>query len=490
MAVTQQRHFWKRIAVTVLLSVCLFFISSYQSRADQLPADSLVALSEIKKDLNEDGIPDLQGEKVTVAGIANIGTGLLHEKYMQIFVQQDGYGLSLYSNSFDEEVNAGDSVVATGVVQQYYGLTEVNVESYEVYSGKQAVPVPVALSDAAKNPSKHEGMLTEGEGIIINKGTRFNGKYITLIPTASPEDSLMVYVSNFHSEYRDFDFDILGIGDEVEVKGVLSLYNPDNASGNFYKLFLRVPDDLTYQGVPNFYMKWGIGGILAILVLVLAGFLLFRKQVGKRTFKIMRSLKQKEVLLQEIHHRVKNNLAIISGLIELQMDTTEDENAREVLRDSQARIQSMAMVHEKLYNSASLSDITMDFYIQELVDAIAKTFQNKEHVTIEYNLADINLTVDKVVPCGLLVNEIVVNAFKHAFNEGRKGILSIQMQEANGEVTLVISDNGPGLPDDFDMEQGSSLGMMLIKTFADQLQADVSIDNNEEGTSFSLTFRK
>lgn len=467
----------------VLLAGCV------QVSASSVEPDSLYSLSEIYKDLDADEKSDLMGERVTVSGIATVGTGLLHENYLQVFIQQDDAGLSLYSNSFDEEIAPGDSVVATGVMQDYYGLTEINVEQYEVHEADISKPNPVKLDEVYSDPAQFESMLVEGEALVVDKGSRFNGKYLTVQDADQPEDSLMVYVSNFHSKYDDFNFDRIQKGDEINVSGILSIYSPDKGNDQTHKIFLRTSEDLSYESIPNVYIQWGIWSFLALFVIAVFGFFVFKKQVSKRTFSIKRSLKQKEMLLQEVHHRVKNNLAIISGLIEMQIYTTEDEQARQVLRDSQTRIRSMAMVHEKLYSSENLSDVEMDYYIKELVDTIAETFQNNVAVSIEYDLDAITLSTDKSVPCGLLINEIVVNAFKHAFSSVNEGKLLVSLKEQDQWISIQISDNGPGIPKDVDLND-DSLGMMLIKTFTQQLNGEIDITSNGTGTTFSLVFEK
>jgi len=198
-------------------------------------------------------------------------------------------------------------------------------------------------------------------------------------------------------------------------------------------------------------------------------------------------LDEKEVLLREIHHRVKNNLSIVSGLIELQLDGTENERARRVLKDSQSRIYSMAMIHEKLYETKSLSGIRLDNYLRELVEAIHDTFEYSDSVGLQFDMDSASLDIDKVVPCGLLINELVVNAFKHAFKDNEHGILKIGLKNQEGTLELTVSDNGRGLPEDFTLESTDSLGGMLISTFSAQLEAKTEIESGN-GATFKFTF--
>jgi len=204
--------------------------------------------------------------------------------------------------------------------------------------------------------------------------------------------------------------------------------------------------------------------------------------------KIKESLKEKEILLAEIHHRVKNNLAVITGLLELQVQNTDNDEAKMVLRDSQLRINSMALIHEKLYQSDNLSLIQFGKYIGELIDVIADSHITKEKpIEIDIESDPIEFTITQAIPCGLLMNEIVTNALKHAFEGRNSGKISISLKKEEDVIQLVISDNGIGLPDNFEEMKVKSLGMTLIYTLASQLNADMNIESGE-GTVYRLTF--
>lgn len=458
----------------------------------QAASDSLWSLSKIRLDKDQDGEMVHLGERITTSGIANVSSGVLHESFLQAFIQNDSSGLSIFNKEIGEPFKAGDSLVVSGTIQNYNGLTEVHVDTYRVAKKNLPLPKPIPLTQAIFHPSKYVGMLVEGSGKIIEKGSIYNGKYVTITPSDTARRSMMVYVSNFHSSYRDFDFEVLSIGDEVRVKGILSEYNPDFPEERTYKLFLRKKSDLKYAGLPRYYLAIILGGLILGSIVIGGWIYTLRQRVDSKTQEIKNSLKEKEVLLQEIHHRVKNNLSLISGLIELQLDSTTDQNAREVLKDSQSRIHSMAMIHEKLYQTESLSDIALDNYIEELVEAIHSTFtEYRESVELNFDLDHIEMDINHVIPCGLLINELVVNAFKHAFTKNKNGILDIRLKKQGSQVLLSISDNGPGLPEDFSIEDSDSLGSMLINTFAAQLEAETEITNHSDnggGARFSFRF--
>lgn len=451
--------------------------------------DTLRSLSAVKVDANRDSVPDLLGKRVTVSGTATIGTGLFHESYLQVFIQDHASGLSLFSDSLGTPINAGDSIVATGVVQQYFGLTEVRVENYEVFPGLGRNIEPVSLDTVYKDPRPFEGILVHGTGEVIEKGTRYNGKYFMISPSDTSGKSLMVYVSNFHVHFKDFDFETISTGDRVAVTGILSKYVPNYSKESSYKIFLRTPKDLQFEDIPRWYLVLFLGGAVGISVLVVGWVITLRTRVQKKTEALSKSLKEKELLLHEIHHRVKNNLAIVSGLIDLQFENTQDPGARKVLENTQSRIRSMAIVHDKLYQTSALSDIDMEVYLGELARTIHETFANRhKDVELELDIEPVKLQVNQAIPCGLLVNELMVNAYKHAFDGVEEGKLYIGLSRTNGRLNLEINDNGKGMPDDFDIDQSDSLGMILVQTFASQLGAELELKNNG-GSRFIIQFR-
>ncbi|MDZ7681087.1 MAG: histidine kinase dimerization/phosphoacceptor domain -containing protein [Fodinibius sp.] len=211
-----------------------------------------------------------------------------------------------------------------------------------------------------------------------------------------------------------------------------------------------------------------------------------RKQAEE---KVRRSLKEKEVLLAEIHHRVKNNLAVITGLLELQAYNTESEEATKVLRISQMRVNSIALIHEKLYQNENLSEISFDQYLEELTEVIVSSLSSAQtDIDICIEADPIKLTVNQAIPCGLILNEMITNAHKHAFKGRDEGQITIQLKQDARDITMQISDNGVGIPEDISLENPSSLGLKLIGTLAKQLKADAEFLDCDTGTTFTLQF--
>ena len=211
-----------------------------------------------------------------------------------------------------------------------------------------------------------------------------------------------------------------------------------------------------------------------------------RKQAEEQ---IKSSLAEKEVLLKEIHHRVKNNLQIISSLLNLQADFVTDQLMLDMLKESQNRVKSMALIHEKLYQSKDLSQIDFGEYIRNLTNYLMRSYTvDTNAIKLYIDVTQIELSVNAAVPCGLLINELISNSFKHAFPKGRKGSIDIELFSANdGQIVLVVKDSGVGLPQNFDIKKAKSLGLQLVNTLSQQLKGKMKLSNNA-GTEFRLTF--
>jgi len=212
----------------------------------------------------------------------------------------------------------------------------------------------------------------------------------------------------------------------------------------------------------------------------------------KRAEEMLRAtLAEKEVLLREIHHRVKNNLQVISSLLNLQAGRIQDEQDVALFQASQGRVRAMALVHEHLYHSGDLSSIDFGNYVQVLVDHISLSHgASIRQIDIQISVDDIILPIDTAIPCGLIINELVANSLEHAFPDGRRGTVQIEMKtRPDGSVVLVVSDDGIGMQRDFSLGQvDDGLGLTLIDTLAKQLRGHVVLDQTE-GTTFQISFR-
>ncbi len=207
---------------------------------------------------------------------------------------------------------------------------------------------------------------------------------------------------------------------------------------------------------------------------------------------IKASLKEKEVLLQEIHHRVKNNMQIISSLLKLQSRHLTDVNALQTFMSSQNRVKSMALIHERLYQSKDFSNVDFNEYVRSLISHLFSSYGiDSGTIKSDIHIKDVFLNINTAIPCGLIVNELVSNSLKHAFPNGNKGEIKIAMNSLNGnEIELNVSDNGVGLPEDIDFRETDSLGLHLVTILAeDQLHGEIKLDRTE-GTGFHMKLRK
>jgi PAS domain S-box-containing protein len=202
---------------------------------------------------------------------------------------------------------------------------------------------------------------------------------------------------------------------------------------------------------------------------------------------IKRSLKEKEILLKEIHHRVKNNMAIISSLLQLQARYSKDEKVTQLLRDSQSRISSMALVHEKLYQTKDFSNINFREYVGELVSHLLDTYgKEKGDIGLLLSVDNINLNIDTMIPCGLILNELVTNSLKYAFDGIEKPEIRISFDTNNGRAELVYGDNGIGMPEHIELPSSNSLGLQIVDMLALQLRGSVEL-KRDGGTEFAIS---
>jgi len=206
---------------------------------------------------------------------------------------------------------------------------------------------------------------------------------------------------------------------------------------------------------------------------------------------IKASLREKEVLLKEIHHRVKNNLQIISSLLDFQTDGIDDDHVRGVFLESQTRIRSMAYVHERLYHSHDLARVDLAEYLWELASYLFRSYSmSKGLITLEEDIDELSLGLDIAIPCGLIVNELVSNSLKYAFPDDRDGVIHIGLHETDDDMlTLVVKDNGTGFPEDLDYENTKSLGLRLVNMLTRQLDGTIELDGSG-GAEFRITFPK
>jgi PAS domain S-box-containing protein len=203
------------------------------------------------------------------------------------------------------------------------------------------------------------------------------------------------------------------------------------------------------------------------------------------------SIKEKEVLLKEVHHRVKNNMQVISSILNLQSSYIADETALGILRESQDRIKSMSFVHESLYQSKTMSEVNFSEYIENIARNLFHSYGRPEGgIKLDFNLEEVYLNLDTSIPCGLIVNEIVSNSLKYAFQGRPEGRIVIEFSKQSEEkLKLIIRDDGIGLPENLDVESAESLGLQLVTTLITQIGGELEIVVSK-GTSFNILFKE
>ncbi|MBI5409628.1 MAG: HAMP domain-containing protein [Nitrospirae bacterium] len=219
------------------------------------------------------------------------------------------------------------------------------------------------------------------------------------------------------------------------------------------------------------------------------------RAISEREEMLTASLEEKEVLLKEIHHRVKNNMQVISSLLSLQSGQVGDKRYAEILNESRNRIRSMALVHEKLYRSPDLASIDFNDYIKSLSSTLLSFYDRHGSISLKTDAADVNLAVDTAIPCGLIITELVSNCLKHAFPDGRSGEVLVSFKKTaendrGNEYELIIRDNGVGIPEDLDIRKTNSLGLQLVTSLVEhQLQGRLELARSA-GTGFCIRFKE
>ncbi len=256
---------------------------------------------------------------------------------------------------------------------------------------------------------------------------------------------------------------------------------------NPYQLLYRIK---TAQGAIKWV--WGKGrGVFSDdgQLLAMEGFITDITEQKEGEEQLKASLKEKEVLLREIHHRVKNNLQIIFSLLNLQSGYIRDSHALDMFRECQNRVRSMALIHEVLYQAKDLARVNFAEYIKNLSVNLFRSYGvSSKAIDLNISVRDVMLEIDTAIPCGLIINELVSNSLKYAFPGGKVGSITIDMHpEDEDQLVLIVSDNGVGLPEGLDFRHTETLGLQLVNTLTDQLKGHIEVQGIH-GTEFKISF--
>lgn len=225
--------------------------------------------------------------------------------------------------------------------------------------------------------------------------------------------------------------------------------------------------------------------IAGLLFALLIGFFLVKNK--KKNKQIKKSLVEKEILLKEIHHRVKNNLQVVSSLLNLQQRQIQDVKTKQLFQESRDRVKAMSLIHQNLHQVNNLTTVDIKTYFENLVSNLVKNYKtDNNNIEVYYNIHQLKLNIDTIIPLGLIVNELISNILKYAFKNQEKNTIKIDLNKKDHKIILMVEDNGIGMPKDFSIEKTTSLGFKLIKAFSQKLNADLTINNADKGTKITI----
>jgi PAS domain S-box-containing protein len=257
---------------------------------------------------------------------------------------------------------------------------------------------------------------------------------------------------------------------------------------NGYKILDYESHEIDKEGKPVYFLNNAVGIVEDSNLVRVWGTQREITEMKKSEEKLKVSVFEKEILIKEIHHRVKNNLQIITSLLKLQAGYVKDKKALELFKESQNRVQSMSLVHQKLYQSKDLGRINFGEYTRTLVSHLSQSLGvNARSIQVKVEAANIFLTLDTAIPCGLIINELLTNSIKHAFIGKDKGVVWVRIQQQDDINCIEVSDDGNGLPENFDINNSDSFGLKLVSTLIDQINGKLDVESGK-GSSLKISF--
>lgn len=255
---------------------------------------------------------------------------------------------------------------------------------------------------------------------------------------------------------------------------------------NFNDQVKNILDSVLALAQLNFEQKADLRGNCEQLDSLSAGINMLGEELRSKIVE----LNEREMLIKEVHHRVKNNLQIVSSILNLQSNVTDDERIASKLKDCQERIASMALVHEQLYNSNNLSELEINEYFGSLCLRMQNSF-HQDNINVEFNGLDTSLFIssDILIPIGLIASELIMNSYKHAFHQKEAGKIHVELNKTDTQLTVAFHDNGIGFNSQKANEQTSSLGLALVHSLTEQINGSIEVTSNSTGTCIQLSLK-
>jgi two-component system, sensor histidine kinase PdtaS len=424
-----------------------------------------------------------------------INGALVNEEIAKIFEEDKQYEEAL--KYIDESIRIAEkdnssiniymyNKVAYRLLKKAGKLKEAAEKADKLFSLKDSLTKKQNLDLALELDTRYQSEKKEKEIALLNSQKELDRNAITLLNTQNALSAKEIALLS-----SDKKLAAIRLQREMEMRSALqrenglmdSIVSSEKAISRFVNREKEKETALNAalgrENILKEELRWSLlAGAGVLLLSGISIFMLYKKQRKKNAI-IQKQSADLEVLMKEIHHRVKNNLQVVSSLLDLQSHTISDTQASAAVKEGKNRVQSMALIHQNLYSEGNIKGIMVKEYIGNLVQSLSDSYNiSNDKVKININIDDLNLDVDTMIPLGLVLNELVSNSFKYAFKENHPGILNIQLNERNEKLHLKVSDNGTGFPADVDIKSAKSFGLKMIRAFAQKLKATLDIYNN------------
>tara|TARA_R110002050_G_scaffold195593_2_gene330492 strand:+ start:34023 stop:36125 length:2103 start_codon:yes stop_codon:yes gene_type:complete len=447
-------------------------------------------IGEVYEDTNTDSSLFYYNQAYTIFQVLNDSNSMArsHNFFAKIYEGQQKYpeAIDEYEKAIEMIPSDGLKRLQINVLNNY---TQLKLELTENNSPdlREIISLAKKAHSLAVESALLQGQSTSAY-ILFNAYTKANNpvkavpygqEYITINSSINSQariDALAEQQTRFESEKKELE---------------IAFLNKENLLKTS-----EIEKNNELQETQGLIIKILVGGVLLTLLFVGVISIYYRNQkklnlvLATKNKVINKQKREKEVLLKEIHHRVKNNLQIIWSLLDLQAHSIKDEQVKLALKDGKNRVNSMAMIHTMLYQNNDSGNISFSEYLNKLIRQISSTYANSDNVEMKVDVpAHLKFNLDTSIPLGLLITELFTNAIKYGIKDLENPIIKVSLMEGeNSEYTLVISDNGPGLPEEFDIRKTNSLGLKLVTNLSQQLQGNLSIAN-VPGAEFTVRFK-